>query len=206
MLVAVGRFLRRQWFYALIGALLATVLGGIGYMYAFGSSRFPVLGQAQDFTLINTAGRSVTLSTTNGKVRLLTFIYTRCGSVCPITTYTMAEVQRRLQASGVFPNKVEFISVTIDPAHDTPQVLAKYAAEYHADLSGWEFLTGPPKQVFQVLRMYKVETVQQVDGQIGHPSLTLLLDGAGNIRQEYGNLKVTDDKNIASDIERLIHQ
>ncbi len=205
-MTGVVQFIKKQWFYGFAGLLLVAVMSGIVYMYAWGSTRFPVVGQATNFTLTNTAGKPVQLTDSDGKVRLLAFIYTRCTSVCPITTYTMEQVQSKLKQKGVFGKDVEFVSVTIDPENDTPAVLTKYAQEYHADLSGWEFLTGPPNQVFNVLKLYQVQTVQQGNGQIGHPAVTALIDGAGNIRKEYGVIKPTDADQIASDILRLMNQ
>jgi protein SCO1/2 len=104
----------------------------------------------------------------------------------------------------VFGSQVEFVSVTIDPEHDTPQVLSQYAKEYHADPAGWEFLTGAPSEVDKVLKSYQIVTVPQAGGQIGHPSLTLLIDRNGNIRKQYGTL--TDAKEVTTDILRLLKQ
>ncbi len=203
-MAGVVSFVKKQWFYAVAIALLLAVIGGIVYMYEWGSTRFPVVGQAKDFALTNTDGKTVKLTDSNGKVRLLTFIYTRCTSVCPITTFTMSQVESKLKEKGVFGSDVEFVSVTIDPEHDTPQVLAQYAKEYHADPAGWEFLTGPPSEVSKVLKSYQVVAIPQDGGQIGHPSLSLLIDRNGNIRKQYGTLKDADE--VTSDILRLLKQ
>src|SRR5699024_2233073 len=67
------------------------------------------------------------------------FLYTDCEIVCPTTTPHMARLQKELKDAGV---DVQIVSFTVDPEHDTPDVLKTYAQENQADLSNWTFLTG----------------------------------------------------------------
>ena len=70
----------------------------------------------------------------------MTFIYTSCPDVCPLLTDKMAQVQDELGPD--FGAEVAFVSITVDPEHDTPEVLKEYAETFDADLGGWGFLTG----------------------------------------------------------------
>ncbi|OLD47331.1 MAG: hypothetical protein AUI83_14455 [Armatimonadetes bacterium 13_1_40CM_3_65_7] len=102
---------------------------------------------APDFALTDQDGRSIRLSQFHGKLVLLTFFYTNCTDVCPLTTAALARVQRELIRRHWWGTDIVFASVTTDPLRDTPAVLRAYAARYQADRRGWHFLTGDPQAV-----------------------------------------------------------
>ena len=74
----------------------------------------------------------------------MTFIFTLCTATCPVLTPMMSFVQDRLGAD--FGAKIAFVSITVDPERDTPEVLKEYAQAFGANLAGWSFVTGsrPP--------------------------------------------------------------
>ncbi|WP_017754296.1 SCO family protein [Calidifontibacillus oryziterrae] len=78
------------------------------------------------------------------KVRLIEFMYINCPDVCPVTTVRMNQVRKMLEEQGVFGDKVEFLTVTIDPERDTQEKLQDYAKLFDItdDNSGWYFLRG----------------------------------------------------------------
>ena len=84
-----------------------------------------MIGPAPPFTLTSQDGRQVALADLRGKVVAVTFIYTACPDICPLLTQKMARVQDELGAD--FGAKVAFVSITLDPEHDTPAVLKDYA-------------------------------------------------------------------------------
>src|SRR5947209_7689197 len=86
-----------------------------------------VIGRAPRFTLGDPEGRPVSLTDFAGRIVLLAFIYTSCPSACPLVTQRMAVLQRRLTAAGLFPSRVNFVSVTVDPDRDTTETLARSA-------------------------------------------------------------------------------
>src|SRR5262249_6975619 len=83
--------------------------------------RLPEIAPAPAFTLIPKAGAPFTLAVWRGKVAAVTFIYTLCGDTCPVLTPMMALVADRLGRD--FGRKVAFVSITIDPERDTPDML-----------------------------------------------------------------------------------
>ena len=83
-----------------------------------------------------------------GRVWIADFVFTRCPDVCPLLSTRMAALQKSL-ATGDDP--VRLVSISVDPAHDTPAVLAEYAERYHAG-PGWLFLTGSRDAVAGLLR------------------------------------------------------
>jgi protein SCO1/2 len=127
----------------------------------------PVYMSLPDVTLVDQAGQSFDLSQTRGKVVVLTIIYTHCPDVCPLTTAKMRQVQQRIQGAGL-SDQVEFISITVDPQRDTPDVLKHFADAYHADYSNWAFLSGTTDQTNLVVADLKayVEQVYMVNGNL----------------------------------------
>src|SRR5207247_9439122 len=140
----------------LAGVLVASVGALTGVAHA--DPPFPVISKpAPDFALPDQDGRSIRLSQFHGKLVLLTFFYTNCTDVCPLTTAALARVQRELIRRHWWGTDIVFASVTTDPLRDTPAVLRAYAARYQADRRGWHFLTGDPQAVAAVRRPSRVE-------------------------------------------------
>jgi protein SCO1/2 len=165
--------------------------------------RLPTIGAAPDFTLTSQDGAEVTLGALRGKVVALTFIYTSCADVCPMLSDKMARVQDDLGAD--FGAKIAFLSITVDPQHDTPEVLKEYADALDANLAGWSFLTGPPADVRDVARRYGVAVVPAADGQVDHTLLTTLVDRRGIMRVQYLGYRF-DPEEFRHDLLRLVNE
>ena len=154
--------------------------------------RLPVIGAAPDFALTSQDGTLVTLEDFRGKAFAVTFIYTACPDFCPLLTAKMAQVQDDLGAD--FGTKVAFVSITVDPELDTPEVLKHYAEMHGADLAGWAFLTGEPAAIEEVTRRYGVFAAKAVDGEIDHTFLTSLVDPEGILRVQYIGVRFDPDE------------
>ena len=111
---------------------------------------------------------------------MLNFIYTRCpiATMCPAATLRMMAVQKRARETGV--KNLELVSITLDPAHDTPGVLRDYAAARGIDTRNFSFLTGPEPAIRDLLRQFGVIAEFQ-DGLLKHTLATLLIDERGRI-------------------------
>ena len=166
----------------LVLALLALPMVPLAHE-AGGDKRLPVIGPAPNFTLTSQDGAAVSLASFRGKVVALTFIYTECPDICPLLTQKMAQVQDELGAN--FGNKIAFVSITLDPAHDTPEILKDYAEFWGAKPDGWSFLTGAPEAVRDVTRRYGVFFSKKEDGSVDHTQLTTLIDADGQMRVQY---------------------
>ena len=123
------------------------------------------------------------LADLRGKVVALTFIYTGCPDICPMLTQKMVDVQDALGAD--FGTKIAFVSITLDPEHDTPEVLKDYAQFWGAKPEGWSFLTGSLEAVRDVTRRYGVFFAKKEDGSVEHSQLTTLIDADGQMRVQY---------------------
>jgi protein SCO1/2 len=94
----------------------------------------------------------------------------------------MVDLQEALGAD--FGTRVVFVSISLDPEHDTPEVLKDYAQFWGAK-PGWVFLTGSPEAVRDVTRRYGVFFAKKEDGSVDHTQLTTLVDAEGQIRVQY---------------------
>src|SRR4051794_35631279 len=97
----------------------------------------PKIAPAPLFTLTSQDGAQISLADLRGKVVAVTFIFTLCTATCPVLTPMMSLVQDQLGSD--FGSKVVFVSITIDPERDTPEMLKLYAQMYGADVPGWRF-------------------------------------------------------------------
>ncbi len=150
---------------------------------AGGDRPLPVIGPAPPFTLTSQDGKPVALADLRGKVLAVTFIYTGCPDICPLLTQMMVDVQDKLGAE--FGAKIAFVSITLDPEHDTPEVLKDYAKFWGAKPEGWSFLTGSIEAVRDVTRRYGVFFAKKEDGSVEHSQLTTLVDADGQMRVQY---------------------
>jgi protein SCO1 len=143
----------------------------------------PKIAPAPDFTLTSQDGATVRLADFRGKVVAVTFIFTRCTQTCPVLTPMMSFVQDRLGTD--FGAKIAFVSITVDPERDTPEVLKQYAQAFGADPAGWSFLTGDPAVIQQVTRRYGVYAAKTENGDVDHTFLTSIIDPKGVLRVQY---------------------
>ncbi len=145
----------------------------------------PILGELPAFALIDHQGRAVGRGELLGTPWIADLVFTRCALACPRMTAAMARLDRRLPPEGV-----RLVSVSIDPAHDTPEVLAAYAARHGAS-PRWRFLTGDPAGVRALARDGFKLGVDAVPGEadpglaIVHSDRFVLVDAAGRVRGYY---------------------
>jgi protein SCO1/2 len=165
--------------------------------------RLPAIGAAPDFALISQDGKEVRLADLRGKVVAVAFIYTSCPDVCPMLTDKMARVQDELGAD--FGREVAFVSITVDPERDTPEVLKGYAEAFDADLAGWSFLTGAPPAVLDVAHRYGVAVAKAADGGVDHTLLTTLVDRNGTMRVQYLGYRF-DPEEFRRDLQSLVDE
>jgi protein SCO1/2 len=125
--------------------LLAVLLAELKLSMASGKP-LPVLGTVADFTLTNQNGQAVSLATLRGRVWVADVIFTRCPGPCLKMSRQMKELQQALPANS----QARLVTLTTDPAFDTPNVLKAYANRFDADTGRWMFLTGPKSELANV--------------------------------------------------------
>jgi protein SCO1 len=164
----------------------------------------PRIRLAPDFSLLDAAGRPVVLSSLRPRVVLVSFLYTSCVDACPLLTQRMAILRDRLERAGL-GRHVHFLSITIDPARDSAEALARYAAHFHADPARWQFLRETPERLRPVLAAYDEWIRARLDGDLEHPARLYLIDGVGVIREIY-SLAFFDQRQAFVDIRALLRK
>jgi protein SCO1/2 len=173
--------------------LTAVILRPYGTAHQIQQERpLPTIAPAPEFTLTSQDGARVALADLRGKVVAVTFIYTLCADRCPVLTPMMSFVQDQLGAD--FGAKIAFVSITVDPERDTPEVLKEYAQAFGADLAGWSFLTGPSEAIRDVTRRYGVFASKSTNGDVDHTFLTSVIDRRGILRVQYLGVRFDPDE------------
>ncbi len=168
---------------------------------AQGGNSLPRIGLAPEFSLTTQNGMRLALSDLRGKVVAVTFIYTSCADTCPLLTAKMANLQARLSAD--FGPKVFFVSISLDPERDTPEILRRYAQAHGANPAGWAFLTGTPAEIREVARRYGIYYRKTPRGDVDHTFLTSLIDQSGILRVQYLGVRFDPDE-LLRDLQTLL--
>lgn len=164
----------------------------------------PEMMPISDFTLVDQNGDEFASRELRGKVWIADLIFTSCPSICPLMSTKMANLSRR-----VTQDDVRFVSISVDPEVDTPEVMRRYASRYGADLDRWIFLTGSVDDVRRVIgrsfRLPMGDRFETDDGtrDILHTGRFLLIDRRGTLRGLY-DTDLAGMEQLERDIERLL--
>ena len=192
---------------ALVGVLLvaAGAVAAVG-VRALGRGAPPLrMGSLPDFHLTERSGRPLALADLRGRPWVADFIFTQCGGACPAMTARLVRLRREI------PDDVRFVSFTVDPAHDTPEVLSRYAATFRADET-WRFVTGPPQDLYALsVGGFKLAAMEVPAGEVAvggdgpflHSSKFVLVDGEGVIRGYYDSTDEQAMRTLAADASAL---
>jgi cytochrome oxidase Cu insertion factor (SCO1/SenC/PrrC family) len=178
-----------------------------------GSYKLQNIQRVADAVLLDSAGRTVKLSAlTQRKITLLTFFYTYCVDPlgCPFAHSTLAQLRDRVRGEPRLAQRVRFVSLSLDPTHDTPQAMASYGREFAGDPAfEWRFLTARRvPELLPVLDDFGQDVSVETD-ENGRPTRTLhhmlkmfLIDAHGEVREIY-TLAFLQPQVMFNDIETL---
>jgi protein SCO1 len=161
------------------------------------SAPLPVFGEVPQFELTAQTGQPFDSHTLDGHIWVANFVFTNCPGPCPMMSHRMHGIQ---DATADTP-AVKLVSFTVDPARDTPEVLATYARHFKADPVRWTFLTGDIARLNDLgLNAFKLN---RVDGNLDHSTRFVLIDGRRRIRGFYLSSDDEFPKNLLRDLRRL---
>jgi protein SCO1/2 len=144
-------------------------------------------GAVPEFSLLERNGNKATLADMHGKVWIADFIYTTCTDTCPTQSATMARLQEQFAGS----HELRLVSFSVDPEHDTPEVLSDYAQRFKADADRWLFLTGDKEQIARLVQEgFRLSAAALTDSTskqavIMHSPRFVLIDRQSQIRGYY---------------------
>lgn len=169
----------------------------------------PVLGEVPEFTLRSSSHAEVDAASLRGAPWVADFIFTSCPGTCPTMSAQMARLQRGLEERGLAD--VRSVSISVDPATDSPEVLHEYAKRFGADAERWLFLTGERSELHSLIKNgFKLAVAERSpeentdgEGLITHSDRFVLVDGTGNLRGYYHGTDPADVDRLLVDIETL---
>lgn len=156
-----------------------------------------------DFEFTTQDENMLSLNDLKGDWWIANFIYTNCEAICPITTDRMADIQKKLAQSNLYP---QIVSFSIDPANDTPRILKEYASQYDADFKSWSFLTGYDFETIQALseKTFKSVLAQGAVGQMSHGVNFYLINPDGLIIKKYNGMNIDDLEILVDDLKIVL--
>ena len=184
------------------GCKLALALAALLVLAACtSSSPLPSLGLVPDFTLTDQAEHEFrSADALKRKVWIADFIFTHCPGPCPRMTSLLRKVEDQLSDEP----DVRFVSFTVDPSRDTPQVLADYARQFKVREGQWFFLTGT-EQALNQLSQHAFK-LGDVDGKLEHSTRFVIVDKFGRIRAYYTTQSLEVVPQIVADARALLKE
>jgi protein SCO1/2 len=140
------------------------------------------------------------------KLKLIEFMYTNCPDICPVTTYKMKHLRDELFKKDEFGKKIEFITITIDPARDTTEKLTKYSQTFDMkETNGWHLLRGDEKATKNLAQSFNFLYRDPGGGMYIHTSNTYLLDEDNHLIEVFGmGEKGFDSQKVLKKIEQAM--
>jgi protein SCO1 len=183
----------------------------LGFIFAFSlwreSKEIPVLDKVDPFVMSTISGEQYHLD--NKKVKLLTFFFTNCPDICPMTMSDFNDLQIQLQKEGLFGTEVELLAITLDPQTDSNEVIGNYAQVFDANSDGWKFMRGTPNETKEIADAFKMKYKKVNDDFISHNTTMYLIDQENRIRGLFNmaNAKEPVDKEeIMVTIRKIIQE
>lgn len=158
--------------------------------------------EVADFSFTTQDNETLSLDDLNGQWWIADFIFTNCETVCLPMTSNMAKLQNELENKDI---PIIFVSFSVDPDHDTPEVLKEYGMEYEANFDTWNFLTGYDFQTVKELSIKSfrafLKEPEYGDDQVTHDLRFFLVSPEGEVVKGYDG---TQHENIEKIIDDLI--
>ena len=181
------------------GFALLLILAACGDKFESNMSR-----DIPDIAYTDQNGETVELDDLKGKWWVADLIFTNCETVCIPMTLNMLKIQEQAAEKGL---DVNFLSFSVDPEYDSPEVLREYADEYSVDLDNWTFLTG-----------YEFETIQEIaeetfltgvqkeanSDQVNHGTRFYLINPEGKVIKHYSGLELDALEKIIEDLDNVL--
>lgn len=138
--------------------------------------------EVPNFHLTNQNGEKVALKQYRGKTVLVTFLYTQCPfpEKCPMISSKLGQTRKLIENVTEGTDKLQVISITIDPENDTPEALKAYSQGLDREVPNWTFLTGSPENVARIASQFGVLYWDE-KGVLEHNMRTIVIDEQGRI-------------------------
>lgn len=166
------------------------------------SGKDTIYHHIQDFSLTNQYGEHVTGLTVKNKIYVANFFFATCQSICPEMSTNLTDIQKAFQSD----DSLLILSHSVNPLHDTVEVLMNYANTYSAIKNKWHLLTGDKKQIYDLAKTGYLVNALEDDGTpegFLHSELFLLIDKKGRLRGMYDGTDKAQVLALIKDINLL---
>ncbi|MGM0854970.1 MAG: SCO family protein [Bacillota bacterium] len=167
---------------------------------------FPMEVEVGELAAVDQNGETTSLGELNkGKIVIADFIFTNCDTVCLPMTANMSKLQKKIQEAGL-DGEVQLVSISVDPEHDSPDVLKEYSGRYEVEDENWSFLTGYSRDEIESFANVSFKTpAAQVEGsnQFVHGTSFYLVSENGILLKQYEGVSNPPYEEIIEDIEKL---
>ena len=160
-----------------------------------------------DFTMTSRTGETITRDDLLGHPWAVCFVFTRCAATCPRLSTEMAELHQRFRETDAL-----FVSLTVDPEYDTPEVLKNYAEIFSAG-DNWLFLGGDKIKTYELIRDSFYLPVKEITGpdrkpgfEVLHSNYIMLIDRQGKIRGRYNGMKEGEVADLRRHLRSLVEE
>lgn len=194
---------------ALAGLLFCAAVSVVAFVLEMRKNRqapLPHFSHVGEFHLIERSGRTVGRADLAGKIVVVDFFFGSCSAECQVVNQRMREVQRLTSAM----DDVSLMSITVDPASDTPQALSRYAAQLEASTNRWLFLTGEKTNIYPFIQDSFLLAAGEPDTSVSfgfiHSTKIALVDKHGIVRGYYDGLAGLAPGWIVRDIQKLLRE
>ncbi len=177
--------------------ILLTACGSSGIKDAY---NWPV----EKFTFTDHNGKPFGLEDLKGKVWVANFIFTNCDDVCLPMTANMKKIQDEVKNEGI--QNIEFVSFSVDPTIDTPEVLTGFGNMFQVDYHNWHFLTGYTQEQIEKFAVDNFKTIvkkPESGDQVIHGTSFYLIDEEGKVMKDYTGLAEMPMEELIKDIKSL---
>ncbi|MBE9464332.1 SCO family protein [Dyadobacter subterraneus] len=157
------------------------------------------------FTFTNQYGDTVTEKIVENKIYVTDFFFTTCPTICPVMKRQMVKVYKEFKDNP----DVMILSHTIDPEHDTPQVLNKFAKDLGVEGKQWQFLTGPKEKIYEIGQKSYLSAAQEdktAEGGFLHSGAFILIDKEKHIRGMYDGTTEEGTQKLIQGIKSLLEE
>ena len=202
------RGVERAVWVGLAAVIAVVVLAGLWSLRGRGTGAAPpVIAPVPPFSLVERSGKPLSLADLAGQPWVADFVFTHCSGMCPALSTRMAQLQRAVREQGLH---ARFVSFSVDPTHDTPEVLREYASRFSPD-PGWLFVTGERDALYRLIGQgFRLSVAERTPGEgedsgelITHSDRFVLVDAAGNIRGYYHGIEPESVPALLRDLSAL---
>jgi protein SCO1/2 len=183
----------------IVSALLVLVLAG--FFLGIQLNPLPKYGQFPTYPLTDLSGQAYHFG--KDKIKIITFFYTNCPDICPITMDDLKQLYEELEQKSLLDEDVDILTITLDPTNDTEKVLTEYSNKFNIPSNGnWYFLRGTNEQITKLtdeLGFYREET----GGYWSHSTTIYLVDYENRKRTFHLMATPNEPLNIEKIIEEI---